>query len=102
VVSERTWGEVGKAPAAVRAWLHGVPAEHMQTLDALHRSDARHVAFASRAGVDALASWNFSHMVNERRIRIYHEVNRKMGYPAPEIKSPEELTRDDREPRQIV
>ena len=121
VVSELTLEELEKAPAAVRAWLHGVPAEHKRTLEpaskteeladaylaagaltALHRSDARHVAYASRAGVDALASWNFGHLVNEWRIRIYHEVNRKMGYPAPEIKSPEELTRDDRDPRQIV
>ena len=46
-------------------------------------------------GTKALGvSRNFRHMVNWRRIRAYNEVNRQMGYPAIDIRTPEEIVHD--------
>ncbi len=59
------------------------------------RSDAEHIAAATVAGVDALASWNFRHMVNLWRIRQYNEVNRQSGYPPVDIRSPKELVNEE-------
>ena len=59
------------------------------------RADALHIAAATVADVDVLASWNFRHMVNLRRIRQYNEVNRRLGYPPVEIRTPKELEDDE-------
>ena len=59
-----------------------------------NRTDALHIAIATLAEADVLASWNFRHMVNWRRIRAYNEVNRQMGYPAIDIRTPEEIVHD--------
>lgn len=55
------------------------------------RNDLRHVAVATAAGVDALVSWNFRHLVNVRTRRAIHAVNLKLGQPLIEIVSPEEV-----------
>lgn len=55
------------------------------------RDDARHVGVASVAAVDALVSWNFKHLVNLRRKRLFHSVNVRLGYPQIDIISPEEV-----------
>ncbi len=49
--------------------------------------DAYHVAVASVNGLDALASWNFSHIVSINPIRKIHEINRRYHYPTIEIGS---------------
>ena len=54
------------------------------------RDDTRHVGVASVAAVDALVSWNFKHLVNLRRKRLFHSVNVRLGYPQIDIISPEE------------
>ena len=54
-------------------------------------ADALHVALASLARVDVLASWNFRHMVSLRRIRAYNDVNRRLGCPALDIRTPKEV-----------
>jgi predicted nucleic acid-binding protein len=43
--------------------------------------DAYHVAVASVNHLDALASWNFKHIVSVNPIRKIHEINLKYGYP---------------------
>ncbi len=55
------------------------------------RDDARHVAIATVAGVEALVSWNFKHLVNLKRRRLVHSVNIRLGYPLIELVSPEEV-----------
>ena len=55
------------------------------------RADALHVALASLARVDVLASWNFRHMVSLHRIRAYNDVNRRMGCPVLDIRTPREV-----------
>ena len=54
------------------------------------RDDARHVGVASVAALDALVSWNFKHLVNLRRKRLFHSVNVRLGYPQIDLISPEE------------
>jgi len=54
-------------------------------------SDALHIAIATLNKVDVLASWNFKHIVNYNRIRMYNSVNLKHGYSMIDIRSPREL-----------
>ncbi|HAO21646.1 MAG: hypothetical protein BWK80_27820 [Desulfobacteraceae bacterium IS3] len=49
--------------------------------------DAYHIAIASVNELDALASWNFKHIVSINPIRKIHEINIKYNYPAVEIGS---------------
>ncbi len=114
VVSAVTLQELERAPKAVRDVLRAVRADNLELIaitgeiSALAdryvesgalgmgmRADAQHIAAATVSGVDVLASWNFRHMVNLSRIRQYNEVNRKMGYPPVEIRSPRELDSED-------
>jgi len=53
--------------------------------------DCRHIAIATLNKVDALASWNFKHIVNLDRIKGYNGVNMKYGYATIEIRNPKEL-----------
>jgi hypothetical protein len=53
--------------------------------------DARHVAIATVAALDALISWNFKHIVNLRRRRLVHSVNVRLGYSLIDLVSPEEV-----------
>jgi predicted nucleic acid-binding protein len=49
--------------------------------------DAYHIAIASINELNALASWNFKHIVSINPIRKIHEINRKYNYAAIEIGS---------------
>lgn len=110
VVSWVTLQELEGAPQAVRDVLDGLHDDHLEVIErtgeiaaladqyvasgVLSRTmldDARHVAAATVAGVDAVVSWNFRHMVNLSRIRKYGEVNRRMGYGPVDMRSPREL-----------
>ncbi|MBA5941756.1 MAG: hypothetical protein H0M93_00225, partial [Methanophagales archaeon] len=53
--------------------------------------DAQHIAIATVSRVDILVSWNFRHIVNLTKIRLYNSVNLKYGYPLLEIRSPREV-----------
>ncbi len=48
--------------------------------------DAMHFAIATIHQVNVLASWNFKHIVNLERIRMYNSVNLKNGYLILEIR----------------
>ncbi len=114
VVSSVALEELKGAPPKVQDVLPALAPEHRETLvitDEMERladryiesgalteqerQDARHIAAATVAGVDVLASWNFKHMVHHDRRRQYREVNQRMGYPALKIQSPEGLADDD-------
>jgi hypothetical protein len=43
--------------------------------------DACHIAITSVNRLDALASWNFKHIVSVNPIRKIYEINMKLGYP---------------------
>ena len=106
VVSAVTLEELEGAPRAVRDVLRAVDTADIEVIAITEdieeladryiesgalggemRADAQHVAAATLADVDALASWNFRHFVNLSRIRRYSEVNRLMGYPGVDIRS---------------
>jgi hypothetical protein len=61
------------------------------------REDALHVALATVSGCDMIVSWNFSHIVNYRKIPRYNAVNILQGYRAIAIYSPLEVATDEKE-----
>ena len=114
VVSSVTLEELEAAPRAVRNVLRSIPLENLERVEVTEevqnladryiessalaepmRTDAEHIAAATVAGVDVLASWNFRHMVNLWRIRMYNAVNRRMGYPPVDMRSPKELVNEE-------
>lgn len=54
-------------------------------------NDALHIALATIHNADVLASWNFKHIVNLNRIRLYNSINLKLGYRMIEIRTPREI-----------
>ncbi len=110
VLSEHTLRELEEAPSSVLEHLREVPQEHRIVLidndeaDKLaeaylehgivgpgSHSDALHVALATVSGADVLVSWNFRHIVNLGRIRLFNAVNLERGYRSIEIRSPKEV-----------
>ena len=114
VLSAHTLRELMRAPDAVTARVGTVPSVHQIVLadsqeafelaDAYlsrgivgpgSHSDALHVALATIGRVDVLVSWNFRHLVNLGRIRLFHSVNLERGYGLVEIRSPQEVLEYD-------
>lgn len=114
VLSAHTLRELVQAPAAVRARVDQVPTDHVLVLpdseeafslaDAYiqrgivgpgSRSDALHVALATVGRADVIVSWNFRHIVNLGRIRLFHSANLERGYGLIEIRSPREVLEYD-------
>ena len=54
-------------------------------------NDALHIALATINNADVLASWNFKHIVNINRIKIYNSINIKLGYNLIDIRTPREI-----------
>ena len=54
-------------------------------------NDAYHIALASINRIDCLISWNFKHIVNYDKIRMFNAVNMRFGYPLINIYSPLEF-----------
>ncbi len=110
VLSEHTVRELAGAPEPVRKRPLEIPPEHRIILadddeaNALaeaylehhvvgpgSRSDALHVALAVVSNCDVLVSWNFKHIVNLGRIRLFNAVSLEKGYHPIEIRSPKEV-----------
>ena len=111
VLSDVTAAEVASAPTSVRD-LHQemlglagavLPVtstvltlvtqyEARKILAAKFRADMQHIALATIAGVDALVSWNFKHIVRLEKIRLFNAVNVELGYEVLSIRSPREVT----------
>ena len=54
-------------------------------------SDALHIAISTVLAVDVLVSWNFKHIVNLNRIKLFNSINLREGYSILEIRSPREV-----------
>ena len=54
-------------------------------------NDAYHIAMASTNRLDLLVSWNFKHIVNYDKIKLFNSINLKLGYPMIDIRTPIEL-----------
>ena len=110
VLSEHTLRELQGAPDAVRQHIVEVPEERQIVLQDTavsaelaeayiergvvgpgSRADALHVALATAGGADVIVSWNFRHIVNLRRIRLFNAVNIEYGYGTIEIRTPKEV-----------
>ncbi|MBN2464263.1 PIN domain protein [candidate division WOR-3 bacterium] len=110
VLSEHTIRELADAPPEVRSRLTEIPTECVVVLPdqpeaaALAQaylehgalgpgshSDALHIALATTGRVDVLVSWNFRHIVNLGRIRLFSAVNLEQGYGVLEIRTPREI-----------
>ncbi len=110
VISDLTLKELEEAPLNVKNLVGEIPEEHKEyvILDDESRElarhyieegvvsegylvDAQHIAIATVNRVDILVSWNFRHIVNLTKIRLYNSVNLKYGYPLLEIRSPREV-----------
>jgi hypothetical protein len=99
VLSEHTLRELRGAPESIRARLLEIPeAEALAEAYLAHgivgpggRSDALHVALATIGRVDVMVSWNFRHIVNLGRIRMFNAVNLEQGYGLIEIRTPREV-----------
>lgn len=115
-LSRHTIRELEKAPESVRGHLLRMPEKNQRILEDSDesrelaqayvehgivgegsRADALHVALATVAGVDVLVSWNFKHIVNLGRIRLFNSANIKNGYRAIEIRTPKEVMDDEKD-----
>ncbi len=54
-------------------------------------NDAYHIALSTVNRLDVLVSWNFKHIVNFDKIKLFNSVNLKLGYPLIDIRSPLEF-----------
>ncbi|HYX06696.1 MAG TPA: hypothetical protein VE912_08170 [Bacteroidales bacterium] len=110
VVSDITLDELTDAPDRVKENFETIPEENIEILTSdsesgaladkyiLERAvsnkyyeDALHIAIATINQVNVLASWNFKHIVNLDKIRLYNAVNLKNGFSILEIRTPREI-----------
>jgi predicted nucleic acid-binding protein len=54
-------------------------------------NDAYHIAIATVNRLDCLVSWNFKHIVNYDRIKLFNSINLKLGYYLIDIRTPLEF-----------
>ncbi|MBI4727010.1 PIN domain protein [candidate division TA06 bacterium] len=111
VISQVSEFELKFAPRHIRQILTGIPIKNLEiaklTDEARQLSehyikekivtkkalaDTQHIAVATVQQVDLLVSWNFKHIVNYDKIRLYNAVNLKYGYKVLEIRNPRDLT----------
>ena len=110
VVSDITYRELELAPDYVHQKLNDIPDKYRKEIYTgrevedlaknyikegviveSYYEDALHIALATITEVTVLASWNFKHIVNLERIRMYNGVNLKNGYSILEIRTPREI-----------
>lgn len=110
VVSDITIDELSDAPVQVQENFKTIPDKSLEIIvvntearkladlyileNAVSRKfyeDALHIAISTINQVNVLASWNFKHIVNLERIRLYNAVNLKNGYNILEIRTPREI-----------
>ncbi|HET6763920.1 MAG TPA: hypothetical protein VFH27_09610 [Longimicrobiaceae bacterium] len=116
VVSDLLAAEIRSAPSAVQELYLAIrkgahefvettlEVEELQSayasrgiLGARWHANMMHVALASVAGADVLASWNFKHIVRFDKIRQFNAVNLELGYRQIAIHSPREVSSYERD-----
>ena len=110
VISEVTLKELDEAPENVKMKFFSLPIECQELLNESKEAeflarkyienkavsirfidDALHIAYSTINNIDILVSWNFKHIVNINRIKMYNSVNISMGYKSIEIRTPREV-----------
>ena len=114
VLSDLTLQELETAPERVRNKILEIPTHYKRLLTVTDEanklaetyilegaltnksfSDALHIALVTLNNVDVLASWNFKHIVNLNRIRLYNSINMRLGYRIIEIRTPREILEEN-------
>lgn len=54
-------------------------------------NDAYHIAISSVNRLDCLVSWNFKHIVNYDKIKLFNSINMKLNYALIDIRTPLEF-----------
>lgn len=99
-VSSLLEAELLRAPAHVKNDLKSLPKSQIERVEVTREAlkladlyisekvvgkssliDCQHIAIATVSHADVLASWNFKHIVNLKRIRGYDLINLRHGYP---------------------
>ena len=102
--------ELKQAPANIREYFNELKDEQFITINLNEKAeqladiylderivgfksliDCQHIATATIHNIEVLASWNFKHIVNLDKIRMYNSVNLREGYRTVEIRTPREL-----------
>jgi len=110
MLSDLTFQELELAQQEVRNKVNGIPSENKIhvgiTEEAIQLAetyiiegaltnkgynDALHISLATIYNADVLASWNFRHIVNLERIRLFNSINLRHGYRIIEIRTPREI-----------
>jgi predicted nucleic acid-binding protein len=108
--SEISETELSLAPSQVRNLKDRIPMDCYRYLELDHESknlaqvyisekilgqasynDAYHIALSTVNRLDVLVSWNFKHIVNFDKIKLFNSVNLRLGYPMIDIRSPLEF-----------
>ena|SRR3972149_3889535 len=116
VISNITLKELKQAPEKVRQKLDEIPKENIEyvvlseeaeelaqkyiengVISSSFLLDAEHIAIATVERIDIVASWNFKHIVNIKKIRGFNSVNIKEGYQILEIRTPMEVIDENQE-----
>lgn len=114
LVSDLLEVELLRAPQHVKDFLESIPAQQIENMRLTQnaadlanqyilakvvgqtsRADCQHIAMATLAKVDVLASWNFKHIVNLDKIRGYNGINYQLGHNMIEIRTPKEIINYD-------
>ncbi len=110
VISEHLINELTLARDNVKNFLDSIPDKHKlfieYTMEAKQLADlylkekivgpastvdCRHIATATVNNIEVLTSWNFKHIVNLNKIRLYNAVNVREGFRNIEIRTPREI-----------
>ena len=114
VISDLTLRELDEAPNQVKNVLNKIPDRNKEFIELNDEAkklakkyitegnisnkylvDAQHIAIATVYKVDVVVSWNFKHIVNLDKIRMYNSINLKYGYHQIEIRSPREVLHEE-------
>jgi hypothetical protein len=110
IVSDLVQWELTKAHSDIQTLLNEVPLQYRRDLVTTDEAkkladvyiqegaltyksyhDALHIALATLNHADVLASWNFKHIVNLNRIRLFNSINQHLGHRIIEIRTPREI-----------
>jgi len=110
VISEHLINELSFAREDVKNFLDSIPDKHKLFIEFTMEAklltdlylkekivgpssavDCRHIATATVNNIEVLTSWNFKHIVNLNKIRLYNAVNVREGFRNIEIRSPREI-----------
>jgi hypothetical protein len=110
VISDITLEEIEKAPPNIQQIIQLIPDNYLEKVSLSKEAknlaekyllekivtkkyllDAQHIALATTKKVDVVVSWNFKHLVNFTKIKLYNSVNLKYGFSMIEIRTPREV-----------